>query len=310
VRARRALVAFVLASSSALALAQPGGSTASPRPALTGEARSLYDAGRELFRAGSWAEALAKFERASQLSNDPRLLWNMAVCERKLGHNVRVISLIEAYLEAGKAWLGDAERREAQEAARAVRAFVAEVRVESRLEGVDVFVDDARVGRTPLSSPLLVDMGKRRVRFAKAGYKESVRVEEVAGASTPVWTVDLEAEPPARSSPASPPAAPPNHAPVSTAPSRLGPLLVGGAGLALAATGGVFIGVTLGKYASLRDECKTACAPSRWEGSRNLQVTGDVLLGVGVAAVAAGIVWWAAQPPPAAARQSGLTMTF
>src|SRR5262249_54072136 len=52
--------------------------------ALKGDARVLYDSARELFKAGDYVSAYAKFQRAFELSNDPRLYWNMAACERKV----------------------------------------------------------------------------------------------------------------------------------------------------------------------------------------------------------------------------------
>ena len=81
-------------------------------------------------------------------------------------------------------------------------------------------------------------------------------------------------------------------------PSRLGPILVGGAGIVLAGTGAVLVGITLGEASTIDSECGTACPPSRWEKYRTLQTAGDVLLIVGGAAVAVGAVWWILQSSP------------
>src|SRR5215472_3221816 len=65
---------------------------------LRGEALAEYEGGRALFKEGEFAGALARFRRASELSSDPRLLWDMAACEQKLGHIAKMATLIDRYL--------------------------------------------------------------------------------------------------------------------------------------------------------------------------------------------------------------------
>src|SRR5262245_25502031 len=64
---------------------------------LPGEARANYDAGRVLFEDQDYAGALVKFERAFKHTPDPRLLWNMAACEKSLRHYARALELLERY---------------------------------------------------------------------------------------------------------------------------------------------------------------------------------------------------------------------
>jgi hypothetical protein len=52
------------------------------------------------------------------------------------------------------------------------------------------------------------------------------------------------------------------------------------------------IGVASSEFSSLRDECGSSCAPSRWEGWRTVETTGDVLLVVGGAMVVGATIWW------------------
>src|SRR5438105_2746215 len=111
--------------------------------ALKGDARVLYESARDLFRSGDYASAYAKFQRAQELSQDPRLYWNMAACERKSKHNANVLRLIDVYLHEGEGWLSDDDKKEAARAAAAVRAFVAAAIVTTKPEdGVEIFVDD------------------------------------------------------------------------------------------------------------------------------------------------------------------------
>src|SRR4051812_12715849 len=48
---------------------------------LTGQARTEYDLGKILYRDGDFAAALVKFQKAYEISSEPRLLWNVAACE-------------------------------------------------------------------------------------------------------------------------------------------------------------------------------------------------------------------------------------
>lgn len=296
------LSVFVLAivMSTTIARAQPKPAHPPLARALSGDARVLYDAARELFRAGDYASASAKFQRALELSSDPRLYWNLAACERKAKHNASVLRLIEVYLREGEGWLSDEDKNEATRAAAAVRVFVAAARVTTRPdEGVDVFVDDVRVGTTPIAKPLWIDMGTRRVRFAKAGLKPVERKEEVQAGSDITWVADLEPEsvaapePPPPAQPERPEVAP---APIVKSPSRLGPILVGGVGLVAAATGGVLAGITVNKFSQLRSDCGTACPRSDWEKYQTMQTAGDVLLIAGGSLVMIATVWWLLQP--------------
>src|SRR5262245_5084124 len=51
---------------------------------LTGMAKAEYEAGRILYGDKDYTSAIAKFQQAYQLSNEPRLLFNIAVCQKNL----------------------------------------------------------------------------------------------------------------------------------------------------------------------------------------------------------------------------------
>jgi hypothetical protein len=303
-----AAVIFLVAAPVASADTSSRGGHPALAQALKGDARVLYDAAREHFRVGDYASAYAKFQRALELSGDPRLNWNIAACERKAKHNANVLRLIERYLHDGEGWLSEDEKKEAARAAAAVRAFVASAEVTSQpTEGVEIYIDDLRVGVTPLDKPVWVDAGVHRVRFAKTGQKPVERTEEIHAGAELRWSVDLD-HPTADASPALATAStPPTPAasdartgestPPSPTPGRkLGPLVLGGAGLATAIAGGVLVGLTTHQFSVLHDDCGSSCDPARWQGQRTMQTVGDVLLGVGGAALVAGIVWWAFSP--------------
>lgn len=69
------------------------------------------------------------------------------------------------------------------------------------------------------------------------------------------------------------------------------PWVVGGAGIALAATGGIFWGIGLNDRSTLSATCASShtCAQSDVDASHTKLIVGDVLLGVGVVALAASV---------------------
>jgi hypothetical protein len=198
-RSSRILVAgVVLACFSPLtAAAQPAPASA-PRSlaeTLTGQAKADYDAARNLFGDEDFEGARVKFERAFDESGDVRLLWNMAVCEKSLRHYVRVLHLLQRYEREGVGRITIGQRVEADNVMRAVKDLISSVLLSVDQPDAEVSVDDEVVGRTPLSEPLYVDLGTRRIRIRKPGYIEKIIIHDFAGNSEAAFDVRLRAEP-------------------------------------------------------------------------------------------------------------------
>ena len=192
------LLVVLLADAGALAQAPaPSTPPAALGDSLKGQAKDDYDSGRILFENGDNAGALIKFQHAFDLSSDPRLLWDMGACEKNLRHYVHVLRLVERYLHEGQTSITDAQRTEAVAVVRTVRSLVSAVRLIVNEAGASVFVDDEPAGTTPLMEGVLVDLGDRRIRVTKPGFKEQVISQHVAGASDLTVSVVLEHEVPA-----------------------------------------------------------------------------------------------------------------
>ena len=159
---------------------------------LSGQALVEYNAARLLYQNGDFAGALVKFQRAYELSRDPRLLWNMAACEKNLRRYARMLRLIERYEKEGGARLSEQDREEARQLVGTVRLLVSNVRVVVNEPDASVFVDDELVGKTPLAEPVLVDLGTHRIRVTKPGYEEAALVQEISGASEMTLSFALE----------------------------------------------------------------------------------------------------------------------
>ncbi|HJZ84243.1 MAG TPA: hypothetical protein VKN99_03690 [Polyangia bacterium] len=74
------------------------------------------------------------------------------------------------------------------------------------------------------------------------------------------------------------------------------PYVVGGVGVAVAATGTILVLSVGGDYDHLKQTCAPSCDPGSWSGLHTRVETGYVLIGVGAAAVATGAVLWLLQP--------------
>jgi hypothetical protein len=297
----RVLCAALLLGCSLFAQAEPR--KAGLGETLTGPAKAFYERARVRFREGDYAKALELLQEAQAASPDPRLFWNMAACEEKLHHYALAMSLVEKYLATGGPLLGPPEKKDARQFLEAAAVFVGNVVLSGAPEGTKVFIDGELIGTAPFAKPIRVDQGQHRIRLVRTGYRDLERSEAVIGGADQHWAIALEPEPPRVAVAAPAPRPPPPRA-------RLGPLLVGGAGLVVAVAGAALVGVSFQKFSDLDNQCAPICSPSQYGPYQSLQVSGYVLIGAGVAALAAGIVWWSLRGRPPVARAQAAAVHF
>jgi len=161
---------------------------------LTGEARADYEAGKVLASDGDFAGALIKWESAYEQSKDPRLLWNVAFCDKNMRHYSRVIATLERYLSEGAGYLSAKDRKDAEDLISTIKPFTIDATFTVSEAGAQVFVDDAVVGVTPLTAKVVLDIGERRIRVVKEGYKPFEKNLPVGGSASVVVDVKLEKE--------------------------------------------------------------------------------------------------------------------
>jgi len=198
-RPRGLEVGLLLAVGTAVLLAGPG-AAAQPRPprprpladSLPPAARRDYDAGKLLFEDGDYATALLKYQAAFDQTHDLRLLWNVAVCQKDLRHYARAAATLQRYLTEGGDQLSPSDRHDAQELARAIAPFTVPTTIQVSEPDAQIWIDDALVGRSPLAGPVALDMGTRRVRVKKDGYRLFDREFPVGGSAATAFEVTLE----------------------------------------------------------------------------------------------------------------------
>jgi hypothetical protein len=166
---------------------KPATPAAPPRPlaeSLTGEAKADYEGAKLLFADGDFNGALSKFKQAYDKSKDPRLLWNMAVCEKNLRHYYKLQVLVRKYLEDGKGLLTPEQETQARELIDAVQSFIAVLDVRTTEAGAEIAIDGEPAGTTPLSAPLPIDLGTHTITVTKSGFLPFTKEIEVQGGST------------------------------------------------------------------------------------------------------------------------------
>lgn len=138
---------------------------------LTGDAKAAYESGKLLYGDGDAAGAGVKFQAAYELAKDPRLLWNMAVCEKAQRHYAKVVGLTQRYLAEGGELLTAEDRTEAKDLLDAIEAFTVELSLQVNEAGAEISVDGEPIGTSPLPGPRTVDIGTREIGVQKPGFK-------------------------------------------------------------------------------------------------------------------------------------------
>jgi hypothetical protein len=134
-----------------------------------------------LFENGDFPGALAKYRQAYEQSKDPRLLYNMALCERNLRAYARTQGLLQRYKSESGAALSAEQNASIDAALSAIQNLVGKVTLSVSEAGATVTVDGETVGAAPLPAPLVLDLGKHAVSVRKGGFEPAEQSFDVAG---------------------------------------------------------------------------------------------------------------------------------
>jgi hypothetical protein len=336
VKVRRSTMSMLQASSlalaatfaSAAALAQQAPASAATTPAsdpaqaapdpTVDQARDAFTLGTSLANQGEWPEALRAFERSSRLHPHPVTTYNVAYCERALGHYTRAYKLFvqslsehesgttgklpDDLLALAKSYGSEVERRLAHVFVR-IASPGATLSVDGRpLEatgGKDRLVlmagtrDDRGNEAPPASSfELLIDPGRHLFVSSRPGAPDQVVSETFESGAPRELELGAAPEPPPKKS-AEPPVRVDADLPSGSSKKTWAYVSygVGGAGLV---TGTVFGLLAIGKKSYLDSDgrCETpqTCKPEYQDdidaANRNAWIA---TAGFGVAIVGAGL---------------------
>jgi hypothetical protein len=256
----------------------PGARAARAQSAID-QAEAQIRQGTELRHQNQDARALPYFERAYELSRNPRTAAQLGLVKMALGYCVDAERLLgEALAVPDHPWI--ARNHDTLERTRAnARQNIGEVSVTGAPAGAEIFVNGHSVGSLPLAAPLRLDKGPAEIQVRAPGHVPITHSLSISAGAREHLTVALgEALPPPApaTQPSSSPTpslpstpSPPSSSDVvpSPAASPFGTLAFTAAGLAVA---GLTVGIIESVIASRRaDDFNDHTAPSPLAGDPN-----------------------------------------
>jgi len=155
------------------------------------DAGAHFERGVGFFRDGDYTAAMVEFKKAYDL--DPRYpaLFNLGQTSRELKDYAAALTTFQRYLKEGGDKIEPERKKRVEGWVEELQGKVGSVTLIVNAEGADVAVDDLSVGKTPLSEPLVMNAGRRRVSITKDGYAPLTRYVDVAGTEKKDLKLDL-----------------------------------------------------------------------------------------------------------------------
>jgi len=177
---------------SGIASAQAPEASGAPTDPAVEQARTHFQQGAALYKEGNFDAALAEFTRAMELAPNYRILYNIGQVHVERHDYVAARLALEEYLRLGKDEISAERREQVERDVANLATRISQLRVSTNVEGAELSVDGVRIGTLPLSAPLFVSAGMRRLIVSKRGYSTVERVISVAGGDESEIAVQLE----------------------------------------------------------------------------------------------------------------------
>jgi hypothetical protein len=187
-RAGAALLALVFMASSVPAPAADPSSAESVAQAIV-----RFKRGQELYAERNYSAALIEFKKAYELAPNYRVLYNIGQVCFQVQDYVCALQSFERYLSSGGAEIADQRRQDVQKELAGLQQRVGFLELQSNVDGAEVSVDDALMGTTPLTGPIALSVGRRRIAVVKSGYTPFSRTVDIGGQDTARLQAKLDA---------------------------------------------------------------------------------------------------------------------
>ncbi len=162
-------------------LARAEGARIPADAAAVTEARERFTRGVQLYREGSLEASLAEFEKASQLAPSYRLQYNIAQVQFELRNYVAAMRAFRRYLAYGGDQIPAERRVKVQGEITELEGRVAQLTVTTNVPGATIAVDEIRAGTAPMTRPVWINPGVRRVSALKPGHLPATVTVTAAG---------------------------------------------------------------------------------------------------------------------------------
>jgi hypothetical protein len=290
---------------------------ATPARADQKRASRLFDDALKLADAGRWDAACPKFRESHEAEPSVGAQLNVAKCSERAGLLLQAEDEYRSLLELNRS-TRDPDRRleveaRAKEALKALGARVPRVVVVARPASAKavVSVDGHPPGSVASNGALRLDPGSHKVRVEADGFEPTEQIVTLKEREERPLEITLARVPADR-------VGPDDRGSELAVPGWA----VGGAGLALAVAGGALLGVAASRASEIEELCGEDAAPPRCAGSpadasratalsdegRTMEIAGFTLLGVGGAALAAGVILVAVDAAGAPEREGDVAL--
>lgn len=165
----------------ALALTAPALADESPSEEDKELASARFKKAVELYKSGDVRAALIEFRRAYKLAPTYHLLFNIGQASAELRDYVDAYNSFTQYLRDGGEKISDGRREMVERELERLKGYLARLQLDVSIEQAEITVDGVAVGTSPLSEPLLVSAGRRKIVVTREGYSSWERSVDLAG---------------------------------------------------------------------------------------------------------------------------------
>jgi hypothetical protein len=152
-----------------------------PTAAEVDEAKRRYQRGRELYDDNDLRGALVEIRRAYDLAPNYKLLFDIGQICYQLPDYPCALATFKKYLAEGGDGVAEDVRATVQKDITKLEGRVATLKVTTNRPGAEILVDDVVVGTTPLTQPVVVGAGKRKIVARISGAEPVTKTLDVAG---------------------------------------------------------------------------------------------------------------------------------
>lgn len=145
------------------------------------EALQHYERAIALHADEAYDAALVELNRAYELRPSYKLVYNMAQIQLAMKDYAAALRSFRKYLSDGGAEVPEKRRAEIDVQIATLEQRVATVTLTTEVPGVEVFVDDVLVGKTPALGTLLLNAGTRKLTLRHPEYDEQTERISVLG---------------------------------------------------------------------------------------------------------------------------------
>lgn len=160
-----------------------------PASASIAEAGKHFQRGVALYNEADYRAALVEFRRAYDIAPNAAVLYNIGQTYYQLQNYASALSTLGRYLvEAGPT---APHRQEVEQTVETLKARVGKVEVTTNVPECEITIDDELIGKTPLSEPVPVSIGRRKVTATYKGRATETRFVDVAAGDTVKLSLSL-----------------------------------------------------------------------------------------------------------------------